>query len=97
MATLRNRKKVAAINRDNHVDQRKNIQARNTNFLTIQEDYIIQVTDEIGDRFTKKLCQEFSRTENRNLSALSRLGEFFLNTQARTHSRAVPETFRNLS
>ena len=41
---------------------------------------------------TKKLSQEFSRTESRFLGALSRLDEFLLHTQARIHSGFLSET-----
>ena len=44
---------------------------------------------------TKKLTQEFSRTESRILGSLSKLDEFLLNPQIRTHSGTVPGTFRN--
>ena len=55
----------------------------------------MQVSEEIERRVTKKLTQEFSRTESRILGALSELDEFFLNPQIRTHSDTVPGTFRN--
>ena len=51
--------------------------------------------EEIEVRVTKKLCQEFSRTESRILGALSNLNEFRLNAQVRTHSGTVPKTLRN--
>ena len=38
---------------------------------------------------TKKLSQEFSRTESRILGALSKLDEFLLNPQTRTLSGTV--------
>ena len=44
---------------------------------------------------TKKLSQEFSRTENRILAALSRLDEFLLNPLIQGHSGSTPETSRN--
>ena len=57
-------------------------------------DYITQVSEEIEGRVTKKLSQEFGRTEIRILGALSKLDEFLRNPQARVHSGPVPETFR---
>ena len=51
--------------------------------------------EEIEVSVTKKLCQEFSRTESRILGALSKLNEFRLNPQVRTHSGTVPKTLRN--
>ena len=59
------------------------------------EDYITQVSEEIERRVTKKLSQEFSRTESRILGALSKLDEFLLNPQVRSCSVAVPRTSRN--
>ena len=35
--------------------------AQNLNVLTLQEDYITQVSEEIEGRISKKLSQEFSR------------------------------------
>ena len=47
---------------------------------------------------TKKLSQEFSRTEkSRNLGARSKLDEFFLNLQVRVKFCSVPETSQNTS
>ena len=43
----------------------------------------------------KDCPQEFSRTESRILEFLSKLDEFLLNPQIRTHSGIVPGTFRN--
>ena len=54
-----------------------------------------QVSKEIEGRVTKKLSQEFSRTEFRIMGALSKLDEFLLNQQIRTHPGTVPGTFRN--
>ena len=59
------------------------------------EEYITQVFEELEVRVTKKLSQEFSRTESRILGTLSKLDEFLLNPQVRSCSAAVPETSRN--
>ena len=50
---------------------------------------------EIEGRVVKKLSQDFSRTESRILGALSKLDEFLLKPQIRTHSGTIPGTFRN--
>ena len=60
----------------------------------MNEEYITKVSEEIGGRVTKKLSQEFSRTESRILGTLSKLDEFLLDPQIRTHSGTVPGTFR---
>ena len=54
MATLRNKRKCAATNRDNHEDHPRNNQARNTNSPRVQEDYITQVSEETGGKVTKE-------------------------------------------
>ena len=61
-----------------------------------QEDYITQVSEEVEGRVTKKLSQEFSRTENQILGALVRLDDFLMNPLIQGHSRTTPETSRNV-
>ena len=58
------------------------------------EEYITQVSKEIEGRLTKKLSQDFSRTESRILFALSKLDEALLIPQVQTCSLAVPGTSR---
>ena len=95
MATLRNKRKLAAVTRETQEEHPRNGQSRNTSVPRINEEYITQVSEEVEGRITKKLSQEFSRTEFSILGALSKLDECFLNQQIRTHSGTVPETFRN--
>ena len=95
MATLRNKRKLAAVTREIQEENPRNGQSRNTSVPRINEEYITQLSEEIEGRVSKKLSQEFSRTESRILGALSKLDEFLLNQQIRTHSETVPETFRN--
>ena len=59
------------------------------------EGYIAQVSGGIQAKVSEKLTQEFSRTESRNLGALSKLDNFLLNPQVRICSVAVPGTSRN--
>ena len=94
-STLRNKRKLAAVTRETQEEHPRNGQSRNTSVPRINEEYITQVSEGIESRVTKKLSQEFSRTEFRNLGALSKLDEFLLNPQIRTHSGTVPGTFRN--
>ena len=61
MATIRNKKKLAALNKENCEEHPRNNMAQNSNVPRSQEDYITQVSEEIEGRFTKKLSQEFSR------------------------------------
>ena len=95
MATLRNKKKFAALNKENCEEHPRSNLAQNSNVPRSQEDYITQVSEEIEGRVTKKLSQEFSRTENRILGALSRLDGFLMNLLIQGHSGTAPETSRN--
>ena len=95
MATLRNKQKLAAVTREIQEENPRNGQSRNTSFPRINEEYITQVFDQIKGRVTEKLSQEFNRSESRILGALSKLDKSLLNQQIRTHSEAVPGTFRN--
>ena len=95
MATLRNKQKLAAATRETQEENPRNGQSRNTSVPRINEEYITQVSEQIEGRVTKKLSQEFSRTDSRILGALSKLDEFLLNQQITTHSGTVPGTFRN--
>ena len=95
MATLRNKRKLAAVTRETLEEHPRNGQSRDTSVPRINEEYITQVSEEVEGRVTKKLSQQFNRTESRILGALSKLDEFLLNPQIRTHSATVPGTFRN--
>ena len=95
MATLRNKRKLAAVTRETQEENPRNGQSRNTPVPRISEEYITQVSEEIEGRITKKLSQEFNRIESRILGALSKLDEFLSNQQIQTHSKTVPGTFRN--
>ena len=94
MATLRNKRKLAAGSRETPESTRS---GRTQNILDpeLTQDYISQVSEEIEGRVTKKLSKEFSRTESRILGALSKLDEFLLNPQVRTFSVAVPGISRS--
>ena len=85
MATLRNKRKLAAVSRDTPEGGRN---SRGPNVLDpeLTQDYISQVSEEIEGRVTKKLSREFSKTESRILGALSKLDEFLLNPQVQTCS-----------
>ena len=70
-------------------------QSQNPLVPGMAKDYISQVSEEIEDRFIKKLSEEFSRRESRILGALSKFDEFLLNPQVRTCSVAFPGTSMN--
>ena len=94
MATMRNKRKLAAVSRETPENAR-NSRGQNTLDPDLTQDYISQVSEEIEERVTRKLSKEFSRAESRILGALSKLDEFLLNPQVRTCSVAVPGTSRN--
>ena len=95
MATLKNKRKLAALNKENCEERPKCNLAQNSNAPRSQEDCITQVSEEIESTLTEKLSQEFSKTENRILGALSHLDEFLLNPLIQGHTGAAPETTWN--
>ena len=95
MAT-RNKKKLATLNKENYEERPRSNLASNSNVPRSQEDYITRVSEEIEGRVTKKLSQEFSRTENRILGALARLDDFLMNPLLQGHSGTTPETSRSV-
>ena len=95
MAT-RNKRKLAALNKESCEEHPRSNLAQNSTGPRSQEDYITQVPEEIEGRVTKKLSQEFSRTENRILGALARLDDFIVNPLLQGHSGITPETSRNV-
>ena len=94
MAT-RNKRKLAALNKENCEEHPRSNLIQNSAAPRSQEDYITQVSEEIEGRVTKKLSQEFSRTENRILGALARLDGFLMNPLLQGHSGNTPETSGN--
>ena len=94
MATLRNKRKLAAVSRK-IIENTRNRQSQDTPDPEAAEEYISQVSAEIEGRVTKKLSKEFKQTESSFLGALFKLDEFLLNPQVRTWSPAVPGTSRN--
>ena len=94
MATLRNKRKLAAVSRETPEGNRSS-RGRNALDPELTQECISQVSEEIDGKVTKKLSKEFSKTESRILGALSRLDEFLLNPQVRTCSVAVQGTSRD--
>ena len=90
-----NKKKLAALNEKNYQEHPRSNLAHNSSVARSQEDYIFQVSEEIEGRVTKKLLEEFSRTENRILGALARLDDFLMNPVIQGHSGTTPEMSRN--
>ena len=94
MATLRNKRKLAAASRETP-DNARNTQSQNTLDPGMAQECICQVSKEIEITVTKKRSKKLSRTESCILGDLSKLGEFLLNPQVRTCSVFVPGTSRN--
>ena len=94
MATLRKKRKLAAVSRETPESSR-NGRGQTVLDPELTQDYISQVSEEIEGRVTKELSKEFSKTESRILGALSKLDEFLLNPRVRTCSVAVQGTSGN--
>ena len=88
MATLRKKRKLAAVSRETPEGSRGS-RVQNVLDPELTQEYISQVSEEIEARVTKTLSKEFSKTESRILGALSKLDDFLLNPQVRTCSVAV--------
>ena len=95
--TTRNKRKLAALNKENCEELPKSNLAQNSSTPRSQEDYITQVSEEIQGRVTKRLSKEFSRAENCILGALARLDDFLMNPLLPGGSGATPEPTRNAS
>ena len=95
MATLRNKRKLAAVSREAQEKHLGNGQSRNMSVPRISEKHVTQFSEEIEGRVIKKLSQEFSRIESRILGDLSKLDNLLLNPRIRTISEAVLGTSRN--
>ena len=93
--TTRNKRKLAALNKESCEDHARSNLAQNSSAPGSQENYITQVSEEIEGRVTKRLSKEFSKTENRILGALARLDDFLKNLLLPGHSGTTPESSRN--
>ena len=95
MTKLRNKRKLAAVTTKAQEEHPSIDQSRNTSNPRINEVYITQASEENEGKVTKKLSQEFNKTESRILGALSKLNEIFLNSRVWTQSGTVPGISRN--
>ena len=91
MATLRNKRKLAALNKDKWEELPRRNLAQISDVPRSQKNYITQVSEEIEVRIIKKLSQEFSGTENRIVGALTPLDDFLMNPLIQGRSGDVPE------
>ena len=93
--TPRNKRKLAALNKEDCEENPRSNLAQNTGAPRSQEDYITQVSEEIEGRVTKRLSKGLSRTENRILGALARLDIFLMNPLLPGCSGTIPEPSQN--
>ena len=85
ITTLRNKRKLGALNKESCEEDPMSNLAQNS---------IVPRSREIGGRVTKKLSQEFSRTKNRILGALSRVDNFLMNPLVQSHFGTALKTSR---
>ena len=93
--TTRNKRKLAALNKENCEEHPRSNLAQNSSAPGSQEDYLTQVSEEIEGRVTKRLSKKFSKTENRILGGLERLDDFLMNPLLPRHSGTTAEPSRN--
>ena len=93
--TTRNKKKLAALNKENCEDYPRSNLAQNSSAPRSQEDYVTQISEEIEGRVTKRLSKESSRTENRILGALASFDKFVIYPLLPGGSGTTPEPSRN--
>ena len=93
--TTRNKRKLAALNKEKCEEHPRSNLAQNSSAPRSQEDYLTQVSEEIEGRVTKRLSKNFSKTKNRILGALARLDDFLMNPLLPGHSGTTPEPSRN--
>ena len=85
---------LAALGKETQEYSRDN-QSQNSSAPAVTQDCIAQVSEEIEERVTKNLSQDFSRTDSRILGALSKLDEFLVNPQIQAFSGITPGRFWN--
>ena len=93
--TTRNKRKLAALNKENCEEHPRSNLPQNLSAPRSQEDYITQVSEDIEGRVTKRLSKEFSRTENCILGALVRLDDFLMSPILPGRSGTTPEPSRS--
>ena len=94
METLRNKRKHAAVNKENCEELLRSNLAQHTNVPRSQEEFIIQVAEE-SEKERKKLSPEVIRTESRILGKLSQFDNFPQSPLIQGESGSAPETSCN--
>ena len=93
--TTRNKRKLAALNRENCEKHLRRNLAQTSSAPRSQEVSITQVTEDIEEKVTKRLSKKYNRTENRILGALARLDILLMNPLLPGCSGTTPEPSRN--
>ena len=86
---------LATVARETQKEHPRNGLSRNTSVPRTNQEHITQLSGKIEGKVIEKLSQGFCRTESRFSGAPSKLEQFLLNAQIRTHSGIVLRTFRN--
>ena len=94
MAKLREKRKLAALNKENLWEHPRSVMAQNSKVPRSEADYITQVSEEIKASSRENLSQEFGGTEN-STGALARLDDFLMKPLVQGYCGTAPETFRN--
>ena len=97
MATLRNKRRLAAGAKGNQEGSPRNSHSGNSAASRINEEYISEVSDKVEDRVSNKLSQEFTRTKSPVLGTLFKHDKFLRNLQVWLQSGTVPVTFRDMN
>ena len=92
---MRNKRKLATVAKETQEEHPLNGQSQIPSVPRTNKDYITQVSEETRSRVITKPSQDFSRTVSHILGALSKLDEFLLNPEIRTHFGTVPGRFWN--
>ena len=92
MATLRNKKKLASVNRGNHKGHPRKKSLQDKNVPRVNQDYTTQISEKIEGRVIQKMSHNFSRTKSWNLGALSKQYGCLLNSQVRVQSGTLIKT-----
>ena len=90
MALLRDKRKLAALNKENCEEHPRSKVAQNSGVPRSQKDYKYHISDEIEGKVTRKLSQEFIKTKNRILVALSRLDDFLMDPLIQGYAGTAP-------
>ena len=61
METSINTRKLAAVNRDNQKEHRRNKLSRHTKVSRVNDEYITPLLEEIGERMTKNCLRSLAR------------------------------------